>query len=531
MPNPKAPTAALYLRSSKDRSDVSIEAQRHALKPFAAELGLTIVAEYVDVVESGKDEDRPGFLRLYEDLRSRGRAWNNVLALDTSRISRRRRISIYFEEMECARRGVKVIYKSLQGTDPETEILLKSVLQGVDEWHSLVSKRKALGGMAANVRRGFRAGGRAPIGYKLHHIDTGAVRDGRPVLKSRLELDPELAPKVQTYLRARAAGVRRALALRQAELAIAESSLVGVEWNALTYAGITVWNVHQEREQGAYVGGSKRRPRSEWQMKRDTHPALISEEEAEQIIASLEDWTETRSRQKDSDYLLAGLLRTGAGAAWSGHKAGRYYRLGNRTVPAADVEETVLEAVRRDLRSREFARVIVERLRANAGREHVAEAAKLTQAAAAIDGRISRFMDMIEQLETPGPVLRKVEELEREQTRLRREAEALAREAQAARAARAITEDQVLRQFDTMAEELVRDDRDRVRDFLARTLTGVTLEPGSDELALNWRIRLGGRNAPPGPSGPGVLRWRPHGDATLIHPTELRTYARLKKAA
>jgi DNA invertase Pin-like site-specific DNA recombinase len=52
---------ALYLRSSKDRSDVSIDAQRRELQKLAAERDLVIVAEFVDVVESGKDENRPGF--------------------------------------------------------------------------------------------------------------------------------------------------------------------------------------------------------------------------------------------------------------------------------------------------------------------------------------------------------------------------------------------------------------------------------------------------------------------------------------
>ena len=46
--------AALYLRSSKDRSDVSIDAQRRDLVNVAADRNLAIVAEFVDVVESGK---------------------------------------------------------------------------------------------------------------------------------------------------------------------------------------------------------------------------------------------------------------------------------------------------------------------------------------------------------------------------------------------------------------------------------------------------------------------------------------------
>lgn len=50
--------AVLYLRSSKDRSDVSIDAQRRALEEMASARGFLIVGEYADAVESGKDDDR-----------------------------------------------------------------------------------------------------------------------------------------------------------------------------------------------------------------------------------------------------------------------------------------------------------------------------------------------------------------------------------------------------------------------------------------------------------------------------------------
>lgn len=64
--------AVCYLRSSKDRSDVSIDAQRRALHELAGQRGLILVGEYADAVESGKDDDRPAFQRLLRDLRAPG---------------------------------------------------------------------------------------------------------------------------------------------------------------------------------------------------------------------------------------------------------------------------------------------------------------------------------------------------------------------------------------------------------------------------------------------------------------------------
>lgn len=76
--------AVLYLRSSKDRSDISIDTQRRALHEMAGARGLTVVDEFADAVESGKDEDRPAWLRMISELNAPGRTWGHVLVLDTS---------------------------------------------------------------------------------------------------------------------------------------------------------------------------------------------------------------------------------------------------------------------------------------------------------------------------------------------------------------------------------------------------------------------------------------------------------------
>lgn len=131
--------AATYARSSKDRADMSIDAQQRQLAELAASRGIPIVAQFSDAVLSGKDDDRPGFQSLIRELKNPRRGWDTILVLDTSRIARRRHLAIIFEESECKKAGVRVIYKSLPESDPITEMLLKSILQAMDEWHSLTS--------------------------------------------------------------------------------------------------------------------------------------------------------------------------------------------------------------------------------------------------------------------------------------------------------------------------------------------------------------------------------------------------------
>ncbi|HLF10638.1 MAG TPA: recombinase family protein, partial [Gammaproteobacteria bacterium] len=178
--------AALYLRSSKDRSDVSIDAQRRELLTLAKARDMQIAHEYTDVVLSAKTADRPAFQRLLLDLRRQDRGWSTLLTVDTSRLSRRRYWAQAFKH-EAQKHGVAIFYSKVPDVDPITQVLLESVLEAMDEVHSLMSREKGLAGMAENVRRGFRAGGRSPRGYRLVSIETDAIRDGKPVTKSRLE--------------------------------------------------------------------------------------------------------------------------------------------------------------------------------------------------------------------------------------------------------------------------------------------------------------------------------------------------------
>ena len=92
--------AALYLRSSKDRSDISIDAQRRELMDMAKNKEMLVVAEYEDVVESAKDENRPGFQKLLLDIGKKTRMWTELLLLDTSRLARRQHMAHAFDHNE-----------------------------------------------------------------------------------------------------------------------------------------------------------------------------------------------------------------------------------------------------------------------------------------------------------------------------------------------------------------------------------------------------------------------------------------------
>jgi len=491
--------AALYLRSSKDRSDVSIDAQRRELADLARQRGLALVAEYADVVESGADENRPGLQRLVAEIRRRDRGWDTVLLLDTSRLARQPFINVMFER-DAARNGVRIVYKSVPDDDPITAVVIKSFMMGIDQWHSLTSKRKGLAGMAENVRQGFRAGGRAPRGYRLATIKTGAIREGQPVTKSKLEPNED-APKVAEYLRLRAEGISRTVVQRQLGISWPATSLIGIEWNALTYAGHTVWNVHNEFGSDGYTGGVKRRPRNEWVIQRDTHLALVSDAVAETVLQGIERSSHRNSRQSAPTYLFTGLLKTPSGSPWHGNRTARseFYRAnareGSRSMLAQRVDRAVVETVARDLQSPQFVAAAIKSLRKKFAATHAEEIASARAEIAKIDERSSRLLEMALGLKSRGPVLRRVDALEDQRCSIEQRIVALEKEDESARAVADVTDGQVKKMLGHMAEQIQLYDRADLKDFLATILDRVELDPEKATLQLCYRIPLRGGNS------------------------------------
>ncbi len=489
--------AATYLRSSKDRSDVSIDAQRRQLQQLALDRSFQLVAEFSDVVESGKDDQRSGFQSLVTAVRNKRRGWDTLLILDTSRLARRRHIALIFEEIECRKHGVRVIYKSLPEADPITEMLLKSILQAMDEWHSLTSKQKGLAGMAENVRQGWRAGGRAPMGYRLEHVETGTIRDGAPVVKSRLALADD-AGKVAAYLKAKASGASRKQSLADARLEISDTTAIGIEWNAMTYAGHTVWNQRYEVTAGGYTGGVKRRPRGEWIVQRDTHPALITEADAEALLGILERSSRSASRRSHADYLLSGILRSPDGSPWHGDGEG-FYRVGKgRRIKAATIEAAVLAQLAENLKGGDFVKAFTAAAKSQAeARKKDAELPRLRKELAEIERQIIRITELLGQTTTPDPLLRQIELHEQRRVALE---EKVSRQAQIeadADKVRSLTEAQVSRIMRGLAEDMESLDRERLKDFARGLLEKVELDVAAATFQLTYRLSAGDRLASP----------------------------------
>lgn len=412
---------AIYLRSSKDRHDVSVESQRRELRAFVEQLGDTLVAEFDDKVESAKTDDRPGFQAMVAEARRKDRRFEKIVCYDTSRFSRRQvHAKVYKHELR--KLGIDVAFLKLPKTDSYVDGVLESMMEAFDELHSEKSKSDGLRGMRENVQSGWRAGGRAPFGYRLEKTIVGS-RDGQPVTKSKLIPDPRRFDSIKAYLDGRARGEGRMALSTSLRLHMSFTSLASIEDNALTYAGHTVWNRHSEKIDGRYVNGRKTRSRDEWVIRRNTHPAMITEAQAEAILAQRAINGQKHKRARRSPYLLSGVLKCRCGASLDGD--GGYYkcrnRCGARSIRQQSVEQAVIDLIFEDVFTPQVIAELgleLKRQAAAASKKARGEEPKLRAQLRDAERKIRDLSRLLTEVKHPRPLLAQLDKLEEERAEI-----------------------------------------------------------------------------------------------------------------
>lgn len=512
--------AAIYCRSSKDRAEVGLPAQRAELKAFAKAKGLAVAAEYSDMEVSGSldETSRPGLRQMLAALRDPARQWQSIIALDTSRIARDTMLGLYVTR-ECEKHGVAIQYAKMpvDGSSAFGETML-SVVRAFDRLHARLSAEKGRGGLEANIANGFRAGGAAPFGYKLQHTETGGVRGGLAVRKSTLIIDPAPAEKVKAFLQARADGVPRNEAAKRARLhGKAVASQIAIERNALTYAGFTVWN-QRRKIQPTRDDPRKRmewRPRSEWLISEaPTHEGVITRAQAERILSAV-DHANPKPRgpraREPGKFILSGLLFTPDGKQWHGDSHDSAYRAGmkGQRVNAPFVEGEVLYRMAADFADRAFLqRTVAEARRMADGIE--ADPIALDTDIRRVERRLANLVESV--AESGGKaLLGKINETEAALATLRAQKAAWAERKALKDKLSAITEGDMRRALAATALKLRGDDpavlemigytdRERVSpDALRRVLTAlverIELDPKTREIAIRYRLPVEGPKA------------------------------------
>ncbi len=470
---------------------MSIDAQRRELHALANTRQLSVAEEFTDAVECGKDANRPGFQSLIRQINNKSRDWEVIMMVDTSRLARNQYIAHSFMH-ECKKRNVEVVFAKTPELDGVTGIILPAVLHAMDQVHSFMSREKGLAGMAENVRQGFRAGGRAPFGYQLDYIKTGAIREGVAVTKSKLILDEVNAPKISAYLKGRAQGLTGTHLADKLGMTIGRPSLNGIEWNALTYSGHTVWNVHNEVTEDGYKGGTKRRPRSEWLIQRDTHPALITEDEAERILKQLEGGR-VKTYRTSGKHLLTGMLTSTSGDPLYGD--GEYYRVKIKSVKASRIDGAILNQVTGDLQSDAFVKALVKSAHQFAEKTNDVAELELAQAEIrAIDAKIDKLSNLLAETTATAALLRKIEGFEQERLEIQQTIEHAAIAAQQAMSMCKIEEKDVRAILKHFAEGIDEEDRNDTKEILRSLIDRIVFDFTTLDCCIYYKIPINSRN-------------------------------------
>jgi DNA invertase Pin-like site-specific DNA recombinase len=161
---------ALYMRLSREDGDdlesESISNQRDILKDFANKNNLCMISEYIDDGFTGTDFNRPGFIKLIEDVREK--KINFIVTKDMSRLGR--------DYIETGNYVEKFF--------PDNHVRYVSILDGIDTGidcaaNDMIPFKAIMNDMYAKdiskkikavfhqkKRQGLFTGAKAPYGYK-----------------------------------------------------------------------------------------------------------------------------------------------------------------------------------------------------------------------------------------------------------------------------------------------------------------------------------------------------------------------------
>ena len=253
--------------------------------------------------------------------------------------------------------------------------------------------------------------------------------------------------------------------------------------------------MHAEREGGEAIGGKKRRPREEWMIQRETHAALITNDQAEKILANLATKQERFVRPGAREYLLKGILVDPAGQPWHGD-GGDHYRLGKtRRIASKRIERSVLDNLEAALQAQDSVLRItnaVRRLAAAPSDTKVIPA--LERSLVSMNKKISRTVDLTAEADNAEPYLRRVAELEAERAGIIAKLSRQRGEHAIGETMGNISEGDVRRMLATLLEEIRYQQESgatrQLREALTSIIDKVELDGSAETCTIHYQMTL-----------------------------------------
>lgn len=411
----------LYARVStaeQAERDLSLPAQTDAMRRYCAEHKYEVVTEYVEPGASGRDEHRPVFRKMMEEVLSPSSTVDAVLVYQTSRFMRDAGKARAFKDA-LRKSGIKVIAICQETSDDPMGQFIEGVFELVDQYESDVNGMRTRAAMLENAKRGFVNGSQAPFGFKVEKIDQGGVP------RNRLSKEPDEAA---TVVKVFATYVHQGGAKATAR----ELNQRGYRHRGKLWSKDRVLKViAEEAAVGRYYWGKTdarsgvMRDREDW-ICVPVEPLITEETFAlAQKVRADRDPEKHPGRASSSPLLLAGLVTCGkCGASYQLDTSGkldpsgrsyRYYncRTASRTgkeacaghrLPAERFEQQLLEHIAEQVFSKDRCKLILRDMIEESGvlRQRTAEDRRqLQRELDDIDRRIARWQEAFEAGELP----------------------------------------------------------------------------------------------------------------------------------
>ena len=155
----------IYARfSSHSQTEQSIEGQLKVCYEYAEANDYTVVDEYVDRAQTGKNDNRLAFQKMLAD--SEKHTFEAVLVYQLDRFARNRYDSA-INKSKLKKNGVRVISAKENIADDPSGILVEGVLESMAEYYSAELSQKIHRGMEINAEKCLSNGSNPGLGFKV----------------------------------------------------------------------------------------------------------------------------------------------------------------------------------------------------------------------------------------------------------------------------------------------------------------------------------------------------------------------------
>ena len=315
--------AGLYLRLSQEDErqgeSVSIDNQRTILRKYAEENGFEIHDEYIDDGVSGTTFQRPEVQRLLDDAKTG--VINTIIVKDLSRFGRNYIEVGQYVDYVFPAFGIRfiAIQDNVDTENRDSNAMeMMPIMNVFNEWHAANTSKKIRAVLKANAREGKYHARKAPYGYvkgtdekKTPIVDKEAAVVVKRIFAMRASgLSPH---KIADVLNAegilnpsRYSMEKYGIVGRKENMGLWSFCAVNSILNNPTYLG----HMAQQRWSSVSYKNHKRykRDESEWIIVRNTHEAIITQEQWDKVREVEKSVAQGRKTKRGYTHPLSGFL-------------------------------------------------------------------------------------------------------------------------------------------------------------------------------------------------------------------------------